>query len=161
MCIVNNRQAREVGIIVENRTTDLQKNTSHKRHQVDIDGALGFENDAMLARYVRDQGVTDSHAKLLFLEIKKFLILSAMLDQELSPSEEQDKMWHHFIIHTMDYASFCEKYLGRFIHHLPCTGTRPDHACETKEAARKLFGEINEELWPKPSGAARCCKPYC
>lgn len=35
------------------------------------------------------------------------------------PSDVVDEIWHEFILHTRDYASFCDKYLGRFLHHVP------------------------------------------
>ena len=30
-----------------------------------------------------------------------------------------DKGWHAFILHTADYAEFCDRVARRFIHHLP------------------------------------------
>jgi hypothetical protein len=30
-----------------------------------------------------------------------------------------DYAWHEFILHTVDYAEFCRRYLGAFIHHRP------------------------------------------
>jgi hypothetical protein len=30
-------------------------------------------------------------------------------------------MWHCFILFTKDYADFCQKYFGYYIHHLPFT----------------------------------------
>ena len=32
---------------------------------------------------------------------------------------EIDDMWHTFLMFTEDYANFCERYFGRFIHHSP------------------------------------------
>jgi hypothetical protein len=28
-------------------------------------------------------------------------------------------MWHTFLLFTMDYADFCERYFGHFLHHVP------------------------------------------
>ncbi|SOZ19092.1 hypothetical protein CBM2609_B30005 [Cupriavidus taiwanensis] len=30
-----------------------------------------------------------------------------------------DDFWHEFILVTKDYHYFCEKYFGRYIHHIP------------------------------------------
>jgi hypothetical protein len=30
-----------------------------------------------------------------------------------------DEMWHAFVLFTRDYAAFCDKHFGRFIHHAP------------------------------------------
>jgi hypothetical protein len=47
----------------------------------------------------------------------------------LSPSEEVDPGWHEFILHTVDYAAFCEQIAGRFLHHVPTDPrTRPPRA---------------------------------
>ena len=35
------------------------------------------------------------------------------------PSQVIDVAWHEFILFTKDYANFCKKALGRFIHHTP------------------------------------------
>lgn len=38
-----------------------------------------------------------------------------------SEMREIDDMWHTFLLFTKDYADFCEKYFGEFIHHFPNT----------------------------------------
>lgn len=35
------------------------------------------------------------------------------------PSKIVDEAWHEFILFTKNYAEFCEKALGRFLHHTP------------------------------------------
>lgn len=30
-------------------------------------------------------------------------------------------MWHNFILFTREYAAFCTKYFGRFVHHQPAS----------------------------------------
>jgi hypothetical protein len=35
------------------------------------------------------------------------------------PSIVVDEMWHEFVLHTADYAAFCDAALGRFLHHQP------------------------------------------
>ena len=37
----------------------------------------------------------------------------------LVPSELVDYGWHAFILHTVDYTDFCQKTVGRFVHHVP------------------------------------------
>lgn len=36
-----------------------------------------------------------------------------------------DEGWHSFLLYTEDYASFCNEYLGEFVHHVPCLQGRP------------------------------------
>jgi hypothetical protein len=38
------------------------------------------------------------------------------------PSRIVDDYWHEFILHTAIYEEFCQKALGRFIHHTPASG---------------------------------------
>jgi hypothetical protein len=35
------------------------------------------------------------------------------------PSVLVDDMWHELVLHTRDYADFCQTALGRFLHHVP------------------------------------------
>jgi hypothetical protein len=35
------------------------------------------------------------------------------------PSVVVDDLWHEFVLHTADYAAFCDAALGRFLHHQP------------------------------------------
>ena len=35
------------------------------------------------------------------------------------PSHAVDKAWHEFILITKNYADFCEKAFGKFLHHTP------------------------------------------
>lgn len=35
------------------------------------------------------------------------------------PSQAVDEVWHDFILNTREYAIFCERAFGRFMHHTP------------------------------------------
>jgi hypothetical protein len=35
------------------------------------------------------------------------------------PSVIVDDLWHELVLHTRDYAEFCDVALGRFLHHMP------------------------------------------
>ncbi|GAA3634468.1 hypothetical protein GCM10022420_004140 [Streptomyces iranensis] len=37
----------------------------------------------------------------------------------LTPSKAVDIGWHTFLLHTRDYADFCQRVAGHFIHHVP------------------------------------------
>lgn len=37
----------------------------------------------------------------------------------LRPQLMLDEMWHTFVLRTRDYASFCTRYFGDFLHHEP------------------------------------------
>lgn len=40
------------------------------------------------------------------------------------PSQVVDDAWHEFILFTRTYKSFCQKALGRFLHHTPTEAMR-------------------------------------
>jgi hypothetical protein len=40
-------------------------------------------------------------------------------DEPLSPAALVDVGWHTFILYTREYAEFCDRVAGRFIHHAP------------------------------------------
>jgi hypothetical protein len=46
------------------------------------------------------------------------------------PSVVVDDLWHELVLHTRDYADFCDAAFGRFLHHVP------DPAMSTPAAAR-------------------------
>ncbi|HTM68908.1 MAG TPA: hypothetical protein VL426_06450, partial [Candidatus Binatia bacterium] len=85
----------------------------------DFAGALAYENPEMVERYARRHGVDRDEAERLFTECKKFLIVCALFPDPCSPARALDQMWHHFILHTRDYADYCWRLLGGFIHHRP------------------------------------------
>lgn len=93
--------------------------TSERPGILDRDGALAYENREMVERYVKRHGGTFEHAETLFAKTKAFLVLCAETSELLSPTKEVDEGWHFFILHTKDYADFCQRHLGRFIHHIP------------------------------------------
>lgn len=56
------------------------------------------------------------------------------------PSETVDEIWHEFILHTKDYALFCDKHLGKFLHHTP------NQDIERKKISEQEVSEILH-LW--------------
>ncbi|KFU75701.1 hypothetical protein SAMN04489729_8459 [Amycolatopsis lurida] len=70
----------------------------------------------------------------------------------LAPSEPVDIGWHTFLLYTREYASFCERAAGRFIHHVPNDdGEGPadpqDLIARTTEAVRDLGFAVDTDLW--------------
>lgn len=81
--------------------------------------------------------------------------------QSLAPSKLVDIGWHTFILHTTDYAQFCERVVGRFVHHVPTTdGEEPPDGGETRQrtlAAITAAGyTIDPELWPDLADCSQC-----
>lgn len=55
------------------------------------------------------------------------------------PSQVVDVAWHEFILFTREYKVFCEKALGRFLHHTPAEAMKkPTHAQQSIKRAWRL-----------------------
>ncbi|MGC4983950.1 glycine-rich domain-containing protein [Streptomyces sp. DT193] len=82
--------------------------------------------------------------------------------QSLAPSALVDYGWHAFILHTVDYAVFCERVVGRFVHHVP-TEDGEDSADEAQETRQRTLGaitsagfSIDPDLWPDMAECTQC-----
>jgi hypothetical protein len=95
-----------------------------------LEEVLRYQNDEVVDRFSRDNGIPEADAKEIFLETKRWLWLCA--DEMarsgdgigekiplLSEARVIDLMWHTFLLFTSDYARFCQKYFGFFVHHQP------------------------------------------
>jgi len=81
-------------------------------------------------------------------------------DEHLPPSEEVDAGWHAFILHTADYAEFCQRVAGRFIHHRP---NDPGEAVPDQQAigvtitAMRAAGlPVDPDLWVPRAQCSQC-----
>ncbi|CAM5524297.1 MULTISPECIES: glycine-rich domain-containing protein [Streptomyces] len=87
--------------------------------------------------------------------------------QALAPSPLVDIAWHTFILHTVDYAAFCERIVGRFVHHVPTDdeATVPGGSAETRArtlAAITMAGyTIDHGLWPEAAAECSQCHAGC
>jgi hypothetical protein len=51
------------------------------------------------------------------------------------PSVVVDDLWHEFVLHTREYAAFCDAALGRFLHHVPESTMSPAAAAANRLTA--------------------------
>jgi len=59
------------------------------------------------------------------LEFKRFMGLAALGYRGLAvPNEDVDNVWHTFLLFTREYALFCRKAVGAFVHHVPTKSGR-------------------------------------
>jgi hypothetical protein len=76
--------------------------------------------DRLTRRVMVDHGTDQTAAEQVTDQALAFLQACALDPAAgLAPSAGVDKGWHAFILHTADYAEFCQRVAGRFIHHLP------------------------------------------
>ena len=60
-----------------------------------------------------------------------------------------DEMWHTFLLFTRDYADFCERYFGFFLHHIPqddAEDERPFDADLVRCQLERQYGLIYDVL---------------
>ena len=87
-----------------------------------------------------------------------FLGACAVTTEPIGPSELVDIGWHTFILHTADYADFCDRIAGRFIHHVP---DEPDGGVGSSLAAsvaaiRASGFTLDRALWFSGAECTQC-----
>jgi hypothetical protein len=65
------------------------------------------------------------------------------------PSQVVDVAWHEFILFTREYRAFCQRGLGRFLHHVPAEAMRAP--TDAQEGIRRAwyFACRDERLAPR------------
>jgi hypothetical protein len=95
---------------------------------VSLKDVLRYQHPGVICRYAREHQATPEQAAELFRETLKWLYLCARAAEDgpedlalaVHPEIEKiDWMWHTFLVFTRDYAEFCERHFGLFIHHVP------------------------------------------
>jgi len=130
-------------------------------HVRNFQGALSYQNPTMLARFVKRNGGTTEEAQELFEATKQFLLVVITMDRPVSPTKRIDEMWHHFILHTHDYASWCEEFVGCFVHHYPSEDAASVSRTEVRNVAMQLFPNLNLAFWPTTVATLGDCDGGC
>lgn len=95
-----------------------------------------------------------------------FLYLSAIdPDHRHTPSDAVDVGWHTFLLYTREYAEFCERVAGRFLHHAPSDVPGAARAtggvAATVAALRARHLPVDETLWVHAVGNSDFCDDKC
>ncbi len=135
-----------------------------------LDVVLAYKNDDVVSRFADDHNVTLADAAEIFTETKRWLWITAK--GRASESEfvavplfneayAIDMMWHTFILFTQDYADFCARFFGAFIHHQPKSQAEtlkwrariesdPEGAkLEREQNLRKVYEYLYDEVGPE------------
>ena len=118
-----------------------------------VDAQLTFER-----RLARENGWSIPFAERVVAEYKRFLLLAAVSDQPLTPSDQIDQAWHLHLSYTESYwTDLCRGILGRPLHHGPTRGGHPEGRKfarwyeRTLEFYESVFGESPPlDIWPRP-----------
>ena len=148
-----------------NRSKPAVKTVAPEFSRIDVplNRVMAYIHPGMIERLQDKLGITQQAAIDLFDDMKRFLYLCAVTPGPLAPSQPIDEAWHHFILHTADYRSFCHQLFGRFIHHTP--HTRAQRASSNNSAFRRMrsaaldaFGTNLSENWEFNAGICKSCK---
>ncbi|MEV6641653.1 hypothetical protein [Amycolatopsis sp. NPDC051371] len=108
--------------------------------------------DRLVDRIVAQESTTREFAERVMEQALAFLYACAGdRDEPLSPSATVDIGWHVFILYTKEYADFCRRVAGRFIHHVPndcrTAGDPGDEMSRTVAAIAATGLTVDPELW--------------
>lgn len=114
--------------------------------------AQAHDMQMVAARMVKKGLARDAtQAEELVTEYLRYMtIVSENQGQIFAPSDAVDEVWHTHLLFTADYAEFCEKVVGTFLHHRPATDRGLMQPCyhQTVHALHARFGdEINGAYW--------------
>ena len=65
------------------------------------------------------------------------------------PSQAVDVAWHEFILFTREYKKFCQKALGRFLHHTPAEAMKSQTAAQKGIQRAWKISCVREGIAPK------------
>ncbi|MBX9397499.1 hypothetical protein K4749_28915 [Streptomyces sp. TRM72054] len=120
--------------------------------------------DRLARRITTDHpGIDEATARSIVGQAAAFIAASGRQPgQSLVPSELVDYGWHAFILHTVDYAAFCDRVVGHFVHHVPTDMNEqlPGGPRATRErtlaAIRAAGYTVDTELWDTAADCTQC-----
>lgn len=106
----------------------------------------------------RQSPVSDQYLKKGVLALKQYYAI-ALLDPANGHaiSAAVDPFWHAHLLHSRQYATFCDKAVGEFMHHIPLDRSNEAQMENirvlygyTIEVLNKIFlpSEIDRNFWP-------------
>lgn len=119
--------------------------------------------DRLASGIAQTHGLPDAQGERIMEQTLAFLYAcTAMPGAALTPSPQVDLGWHAFVLHTREYADFCHKLAGRFIHHVPDEpgvvdrDGRLQQLGATMAAMRKAGVRVDADLWLLPAECSQC-----
>lgn len=107
-------------------------------------------------RLARENNISESFAKTIIDEYKKFIFLCCVSKNQVTPSHYVDLAWHLHLTYTKSYwVDLCQKTLQREIHHNPTEGGNAedkkfeDYYGKTLKQYESYFVTIPPvDIWP-------------
>ncbi|GLZ04318.1 hypothetical protein Acsp03_17840 [Actinomadura sp. NBRC 104412] len=115
-------------------------------------------------RITSDHGIEAPMAERIVHQALAFLVTCARTPGAgLAPSTSVDTGWHVFLMYTREYAEFCHRVAGRFIHHRPNdrkdsgeAGSGPERIGATVAAMRAAGMPVDTGLWIPATKCSQC-----
>lgn len=100
--------------------------TTSLRRAPELRDVLAYRNARVVRGFLRDYRLERSEANMLFREMLKLLwLMATKRGLGIRPAwKPLDDMWHSFMLHSVDYHAFCERFFGTYLHHYPATELR-------------------------------------
>ncbi len=85
-----------------------------------LERMLLYRNENVISRFTDLFEIDEVEAEDILRETQKFLFICQLKDVFI-PDDLLiiDEMWHNLILFTKDYQEYCDRYFGRYFHHLP------------------------------------------
>ena len=80
------------------------------------------------------------------------------------PSDDVDLGLHALILHTKEYATLCDQYAGRFLHHNPMPGGGPRDPKKVGASAHAMKAAgfmVFDDLWTVDGTNLAQCDSDC
>jgi hypothetical protein len=130
-------------------------------------GALDFEAPYLIEKLLKDHVVDSAEeANALFTEVKRYLVLN-QIDRTKAwkmYSLRVDEVWHQFVLFTVEYSTFCDKYFGHYAHHAPSNAPDPGFGHRAPEATFAEFADRYLEMFgtelPNVWDDSTCIAPH-
>jgi hypothetical protein len=132
----------------------------------ELSNVLSYQNERVVNKFMSYFRVSKEEALDIFQEMLKWLWLCSKAKIERKNGVHGvpkslnvqsgmvviDEYWHIFVLHTKDYADFCENYLGTFVHHFPShLGFLAPTQAETENQLTYIYdnfdGEVTLKKW--------------
>lgn len=115
-------------------------------------------HDRLIRRITTDHPDLDhTMATRILDQALAFLATTATANRPLGPSAMVDIGWHTFLLHTADYADFCQRTAGRFIHHNPADSDDTGATLADTVAAITAAGyTVDTDLWARGADCTQC-----
>lgn len=130
-----------------------------------IEAIQSYNFDHVRERIVRKKLLSEDIVDEAIAEYKRYMTMNARTSDRLTMfSEPIDEVWHQHILFTRDYANFCEKAVGHFVHHDPMTPEQQRKG--RKERAERFYEMYVESFHTLPSAIwhgliETCCSGGC